>query len=226
MLTVRRTQPVGRPLKELKHILAYQMDALHLAVEARLKGPVLYVMLEYVRGDRVDSEQVSAIVRDAMDAVFFPDVNKVSIYTKVLRDADSKAERIATFPYEASLERPEIDVPSRSQTLRQDYPVVRVFFFFCGLLAAAWLAFDVNPERAIPVGVAILFGTVFPPLKRQLDRPGLVGIRIIAAMLSALPIVLACYWLVKDGGDRWFSIAIAALVGVFLANLGRPPASR
>ncbi|MEO1133980.1 MAG: hypothetical protein AAFX40_14915 [Cyanobacteria bacterium J06639_1] len=215
---------MGRPLKELKQILAYQMDALHLAADARLKGPVLYVMLEYVQGDRIDNEQVSAIVRSAMDAVFFPDVTKVSIYAKALRDTDAKAERIATFPYEASLER-STDPPTRSQTLRQDYPIVRVFFFFCGLLAAAWLAFDVSPERAIPVGLALVFGTVFPLLKRLLDRPAFAAARWALMVLGGLGLAIACYLLIKEGGDRWFSIAFAALVGIFFANLGRPPAS-
>lgn len=221
-----REQYVGRPLRELKQILTYQMDALHLAVDARLKGPVLYVMLEYVRGDRVDSDRASAIVRDAMDAVFFPDVNKVSIYAKVLRDADAKAERIATFPYEASLERADTEASTRSQTLRHDYPIVRVFFFFCGLLAAVWLAFNATPTRTIPVALAIAFGAVFPPLKRQLDRPAFAAARWILMLLGGLGVAIACYLLVKYGGDRWFSTAIAALVGLFLANLGRPPSAR
>lgn len=213
---------MGRPLRELKDILTYQMGALHLAADVRLKGPVLYVLVEYVRGDRVDADRVAAIVRDALDAVFFPDVNRVSIYAKVLRADDSKAERVAAFPYEASLEMPKTELPTRSQTLRRDYPVVRVFFFFCGLAAAGWLAFDVSPERAIPVGLALLFGIVFPPLKRALDLPAFVVLRWSLMVIGGLSLGVACYWLWQAGSDRWFEIAIAALTGVFCANLGRP----
>ncbi|MEM9511673.1 MAG: hypothetical protein AAFY57_15685 [Cyanobacteria bacterium J06642_2] len=212
-------------LRQLNDILTYQMDALHLVVDVRLKGPVLYVLLEYVRGDRVDVERVAAIVRDAMDAVFFPDVNRVSIYAKVLRADDSKAERIASFPYQASLETPQAELPTRSQTMRRDYPVVRVFFFFFGLLAAVWLAFDVSLERTIPVGLAIVFGIVFPPLKRVLDRPLFAFMRWLLMAIGGLSLAIACYLLVKEGGDRWFSIAMAASIGVFCANLGRPQSS-
>ncbi len=163
-----------RKLRALNQILRRKLEEQRLFGKAEIKGRVLNVLVERVKGDEVDTQQLLETVRAAVDAALLGPIRKVNIYLWCRNQSDAEdPEWSGSFDYAPLPVNREALTPTAE--FRQDYSGIRVLFF--GLTTITVMLYFLK-ERSlldlIPPLLSLVMGTLFPwgkrLVKRRVDR--------------------------------------------------------
>ena len=205
-----------RQFKQLKSILAHQLQPYSCLVDVQERGPILSVVVRYMPGAAPDGSNIQSIVRSGLDAVFAPDIQKVNLYALPIRETDAEPQQLASFAYQG-IETSGIDSTEASR--RQEYLLFRLVLLILGVIGLVVYLFTPTIDYLIAAIVAISLAIAFGICKRSIEgAPPLVqrGIVLVGSFLIGVGLV----FLTRTFPEAFSATAIAVLIGVFAIRLG------
>jgi hypothetical protein len=210
---------MSRNLKLLNQILAYKFTQLRLFGKAEQKGPILNVLVERLRGDEVDTQQVLETVKASVDAALLQGLRKVNVYIWCRNQAEEEPEWSGGFDYEP-LPLPDLR-DDQANRFRQDYAGVRVIFF---ILAVIWGILYVVYKQPllymIPPLLSLILGYLFPMLKRRVNLTVDILFRRIGLGTGIGLVGIGFVLLWQAGLQLSWGYIPFALIGLLLIGLG------
>ncbi|GAB4217624.1 MAG: hypothetical protein OHK0012_22690 [Synechococcales cyanobacterium] len=193
-------------LHTLNQMLAYQLQPYRLLGRATQHGPRLRVVVEHMRGDEVNQEELQTLLESLLTAVPLP-VTDVFVQLVCRQTGEITWEHRLPLTAAVSLS----PLRDRKALLRQDYPLWRVSFFGLALvLGIIWWA-QQQWVVGIPVVLALGAGVIFPVAKRSLL--GIVDLWVRLGLLTAGVTCLGLGgWMAWVNG--WVSVVPVALLGL------------
>jgi hypothetical protein len=208
---------MNRPLSDLREILEYQLGSLNLLVSVDPKGPLLQILLQHVRTEPVDPRLVTTIIKDALDAAFFPDIRKVNIYTKPLRDDSVEPTWLASFAYESPHKSAVAGQPPKA---RHDYAAIRVSYFVAGIVSIGLFLQNHQGTNLLPMAIAFAISTFFPRLKQWVHRYSPNPIRRSLVVVGGIALGMAAVLLLQSPLLAFTPAVVVILLGSFAVGLG------
>ncbi|MDX2270829.1 MAG: hypothetical protein NW237_02630 [Cyanobacteriota bacterium] len=210
---------MSRHLNALNQILEFKLDELRLFGKAERKGPILNVMVERMRGDVVDTQVLTEIVRAAVDASLIQNIRKVNIYLWHRHQETEEPEWSGGFGYEPLLLATENDSPP--QQFRQDYANIRILYFvvFIILVGLSFLQTMGNWLYWLLPILALTLGIGFPAMKRWIKQVADPFIQHVSlgTGLFLLGISLFLMW---QQSQQFFIYVPLILLTILLIGLG------
>ena len=204
-----------RQVKNLAFILEQQLQPYSCLAEVRQKGPILEVMVRHIPGEVPDGDAITAIVKTGLDAVFAPDIQKVSVYALPLRDRDGLPQRLGSFAYEGV----EQDLSRPVDVQREDYLLFRLGLLVFGILGIAIYLFVRDVTLLMASLLAIGLAIAFPSCKRTVQRLPALMQRLIVLAGSFL-VGVALVFLILKFPETLGWTALVLVIGGVATRLG------
>jgi hypothetical protein len=209
-----------RKLRALNQILQRKLEEQRLFGKAEVKGRVLNVLVERVKGDQVDTQQLLDTVRAAVDAALLGPIRKVNVYLWCRSQSGSEdPEWSGSFDYMPLQVNREATTPTAE--FRQDYSGIRVLFF--GLTAITVLLYFLKARNwldLIPALLSLVVGTLFPWGKRLVKRRVDPIFRRLGMGIGFALWGLTLWLLFQDPLQHSFLISLFLIAGLLLVGLG------